>query len=429
MISDIKDYSSRSRESGVSDNVIKTALMNMGHSRAEIEQIYTQLLGIKATESENYFTPSTDIQFGNQPSAPTTQEIAQDIQAKKEGKLKTKKTLAIVGIIILLLAISGAGLAYYNYTQNLPQNVLQKFNQAWLQIKTFRSKISIVASLTPERGATKQIEVNSSISASFDFSASTSAKFDGKILVNSGDFKNLSPLALDLVFLDEKLYFRSWDFGKFPLADLSRLNGIWVRATDSGIKQYESGTSTPFKIDTSLTIEKFKGMGVRFKQEMENPPVVFVGELPGEIIGGSDTYHYSFRIEKNKFDEFLGGVLDLTTEEIIESKEKRSEFYANLATSTLDIWINKNNFLPAKMVVNIEYQGIDKFMDKIVVENLFADINAQLTISEPNNTKDLEEIYGDLMAEYLKGVAGQTSSSTDSLGTTSTTSTSPKKTP
>ena len=85
MISDIKDYISRSRESGVSDNVIKTALMNMGHSRAEIEQIYTQLLGIKATESENYFTPSTDIQFGNQPSAPTTQEIAQDIQAKKEN--------------------------------------------------------------------------------------------------------------------------------------------------------------------------------------------------------------------------------------------------------------------------------------------------------------------------------------------------------
>ncbi len=419
MVSDIKDYILRSRESGISDNVIKTALVNMGHSRSEIEQIYSQILGVRPTESENYFTPNNNIQFGNQPAVATPEQVAQKEQAVEQGKKKTKKTLVIVGIIILLLAGLGSGLAYYNFLQNRPDNVLKKFNMAWPSISSFRNTVNIAALITPEDGAVKQIELKADFKGSFDFSTSTGPKTSGEFIISSQEFANFSPIGLSFVFANKNIYLRSWDFSKFPFMDLSSLNGVWIMA---GTNSEEYEDSSPFGIVPDF--ERAEGVGERFRTAMQDPPIKFIGELPSEVINNISTYHYLFEIDQIKFEEFAGKIGGLTPDEIAKVREKAESKYSNIATSTLELWIYKGSYMPAKFSILLEGKGIGSFIDSVKIDHIFNDINTALTIPEPNNSRKIQEIFEELANRIAVNIQESISSSSIIISSTSTAPTS-----
>lgn len=388
MVSDIKEYILRSRESGISDNVIKTALGNMGHSRAEIEQVYVQILGVKATESENYFTPNNSIQFGNQPAVSTPEQVAQKEQVVIEGRKKTKKTLVIVGIVVLLLAGSGSGLAYYQFMQNRPDAVLKKFNLAWPSIFSFRNTVNITAFVSA--GEKNQVELKADFNGSFDFSTSTGPKTSGEIIISSKEFASFSPIGLSFVFANKNFYLRSWDFIKFPFMDLSALNGVWIRAGTTS-EEYEGGNT--FGITPNF--ERAEGVGERFEDSMQSPPFNFIRELPSEIINNIPTYHYLFEIDRVEFEEFIGEIGGLTSEEIAKAREKTESKYSNVTTSTLELWIYKGSYMPAKISILLAGEGTGDFVDSIKIDSTFSDINAPLVIPEPNNSKSLQDILNE----------------------------------
>lgn len=420
MVVDIKEYILRSRESGISDNVIKTALVNMGHSRLEIEQVYTQILGVRATESENYFTPNNSIQFGNQPAVTSPEQLAQEAQDVEVGKKKTKNIVAIVAAVILILAGSGSGLAYYRFLQTKPENVLKKFNLAWPSIASFSSKANIVARVTPTADALNQIEFKAEFTGSFDFSTTTGPRTSGEIIISSAEFANFSPIGLSFVFIDKNAYLRSWDFSKFPLFDLSSLNGVWIKA---GTNLEEYASSSPFGISADLS--RANGAKQRFVEAMKTPPVNFIKELPSETINNVATYHYLFEIDKTKFEEFIGKIGDLTAEEIAKGREGIESRYPDVGTSTLELWVSKTNYMPAKISVLLENAGVGNFTDSVKIENTWSNINSQLNISEPNGTKNLQDIFEELAARFATNIeTNLNSSSTLDAVSTSTVSTS-----
>lgn len=424
MITDIKDYISRSRESGVSDNVIKTALINLGHSRAEIEQAYASVVGVQAKESESYFTPNTNIQFGNQPAVPTAEQVAEQELVVEQGKKKTKKIITIIISIVAILGFAASGFAYYNHVQNSPNNVIAKFNLSWPQMKSFRSKtaISYLFSLSSEPA--RQTEARLESVGTFDLSISTGTRFTTDFQLASQFLGNLSPISLKATYLKNYLYLQSWDFGKFPFADLSSLDGVWIRMNEESVDS--SGESFGFKVNA----ERLDGIGDRFKDVMKNPPFIFNKELPGEVIGGVNTYHYLFNLDMVKLENALGEVGNLTAEELAKAKEASEDRYANITTSTLDLWIYKGSYMPAKFLITLEGVGAGGSVDSLKIENIFSDINAPLTISEPNNYKDLQTIFEDIMkkaAEKNLNASTTETMSTSSAATLNSSSTSPKK--
>lgn len=403
MIIDIKEYILRSKESGISDNVIKTALINMGHSREEIEQVYVQVLGATATESGNYFTPNNNIQFGNQPAVATPEEVAEQAIAVEEGKKKNKKIFAIVGLVVVFLAMAGSGLAYYNYVQNSPENVIKKFNLAWPKIQSFRNKLDFTAVVSSET-ADRQAEFKVESVGSFDFSGK--AKVTNEIRASSEALGNLSPIGFKFAYVNDFLYLQSWDFGKFPFADLSGLNGLWVRMNAESVDK--SGSSFGFKINS----ERLIGAGERFREAMQDPPLVFSKKLPEDTIGGVGAYHYLFNLDLIKFEDFMGKVGNLTAEEIARAKEASAYRYKNITTSTLELWIYKKSYMPARFLILLEGKGEGSFTDSFKIENTFSDINVALTISEPNNYKDLQVIFEEISAQIVKNHESIESSST-----------------
>lgn len=416
MTTDIKEYISRSRESGVSDNVIKTALINMGHSRAEIEQAYVSVVGVQAKESESYFTPNTNIQFGNQPAVQTAEQTAEQELLVEQGKKKTKKILAIIVLIVAVFGLAGSGFAYYSYVQNNPKNVIAKFNLAWPRMESFRSRLVATYLLTPDAQSNKQVEVRLESVGAFDFSTSTGTRLVNDLKITSDFFGNLNSIGLKATYLKDYFYLQSWDFGKFPFADLSSLDGVWIRANTESVDA--SGNSFGLKINS----ERIEGAGDRFRQAMKNPPVVFIKELPGEVIGGINTYHYLFNLDMVGLESFLAETGNLTVEELAEVKEVRDRRYENIATSTLDLWIYKGSYMPAKILITLEGGGIGGSGDSLKIENIFSDINVPLTISEPNNYKDLQVVFEDVVKKASE--SNLNSSTTEALSSSTATSTS-----
>lgn len=416
MTTDIKEYISRSRESGVSDNVIKTALINMGHSRAEIEQAYVSVVGVQSKESESYFTPNTNIQFGNQPAVQTAEQTAEQELLVEQGKKKTKKILAIIVLIVAVFGLAGSGFAYYSYVQNNPKNVIAKFNLAWPRMESFRSRLVATYLLTPDAQSNKQVEVRLESVGAFDFSTSTGTRLVNDLKITSDFFGNLNSIGLKATYLKDYFYLQSWDFGKFPFADLSSLDGVWIRANAESVDA--SGNSFGLKINS----ERIGGAGDRFRQAMKNPPVVFIKELPGEVIGGINTYHYLFNLDMVGLESFLAETGNLTVEELAEVKEVRDRRYENIATSTLDLWIYKGSYMPAKILITLEGGGVGGSVDSLKIENIFSDINVPLTISEPNNYKDLQVVFEDIMKKASE--RNLNSSTTEALSSSTATSTS-----
>jgi hypothetical protein len=416
MVTDIKDYISRSRESGVSDNVIKTALINLGHSRAEIEQAYAAVVGVQAKESESYFAPNTNIQFGNQPAVPTAEQVAQEELVVTQGKKKTKKIITIVIAVFVIFGFAASGFAYYNYVQNNPKNVIAKFNLAWPQMKSFRSKTTFAYLFKASPQSEKQSEIKLESVGTFDFTTSTGTRFTSDIKVISEFLGNLSPIGLKATYLKDYFYLQSWDFSKFPFADLSSLDGVWIRMNEESIDS--SGESFGFEVNS----ERLDGAGDRFKDAMKNPPATFVKELPGEVIGELNTYHYLFNLDLAKLEDFFGEVGSLTAEELAQVKEERQKRYENITTSTIDLWIYKGSYMPAKFLVTLEGKGADGSSDSLKIENIFSDINVPLTISEPNNYKDLQTVFEDVMKKATEKTLN--SSTTEMMSTSSATSTS-----
>lgn len=409
----VKEYILKSREDGISDNVIKTTLLNLGHSRAEVEAIYQQVVGVKANESENYFTPTTNIQFGNQPLVPSAEEVAKKEEQTEQTKQKNKKMLLVVAFVALLLAGSGGGFAYYNYVQNLPANVLKKFNLVVSTIFSFRNTVKITALISVE--ATKQIKLNADFKGSFDFSTSTGPRTSGDFTISSQDFANFSPIGLSFVSTNKNIYLRSWDFSKFPFMDLSGLNGVWIKA---GIDPGEYEGDDPF--DIASNIERTEGVGDRFKEGMQNPPVKFVKELSSEAINNISTYHYLFEIDQVKAEEFIGNIGNLTLEEIETAKEATESSYPNIATSTLELWIYKGSYLPAKFTILLEGRGAGEFTDSIKIDHIFSDTNTVLTIPEPSNFKNLPEVLKELSDKINVNINESISSSSIINSSTST---------
>lgn len=414
MITDIKDYILRSRESGISDNVIKTALINLGHSRAEIEQAYLAVVGPQAKESESYFAPNTNIQFGNQPATPTAEQIAQTELESTQSKKSSKKVLAIIFSVIILLGVGASGFAYYNYLQNRPDNVLAKFNLAWPQIKSFRNNLTLTYLFTPRAESTKQLEFKAESVGSFDFSTSTGARFTDEVRITPSGLGDIDQIGLKLSLVNKNLYLQSWDFSKFPLFDLSGLDGVWIRMNFNSVDS--AGENLGIKINSG----RVEGMGERFKEEMKNPPMKFVKELPREVIGGIDTYHYLFSLDVKEVQDFAGEVAGLDAEEKMKVEEAIAPRYSNFSTSTLDLWIYKGSYLPAKFLITLEGAGEGSQKDSLKIESIFSDINMPLSISEPNNSQDLQSIFERAMKQAAEQFNASSTSATSTSVATST---------
>lgn len=134
--------------------------------------------------------------------------------------------------------------------------------------------------------------------------------------------------------------------------------------------------------------------------------IVVTEELPAEKINGKTCFHYVFKVDPNEIIGFLLDFEKITGEDYFDDESQKSmkESIAYLEKTKGDIWISKFGFLPQKVVLNYseQTQENETFTDLTArLEHLITSYDKEIQVETPVESISLAKALEDLMVLFL----------------------------
>jgi len=426
------DYIKKAKEAGQTDEQTRSLLFKNGWTENEVTDAFSALVVQPQVQAQVQTQPQTQAQpvAQVQPKIQTN-PVSMINETKPEETRRSPIKAVVVGLAVFIVIIGLAFGGYYvaGMYINLPWNpfwpnpetILNKSLENSLNIKTGSSDSTI--SLAYDNGPSQAGKATLYISSKQDISdiknpkASISLQFKD-VSISGLPSIDFSSAKVDLVMIGSTIYLKLSDS---PIWDslnpqASQLKGVWIKIDESSLKSF-----IPSEGQVSMVGSENITYDPEIIKKVQN---IIVGQkifsvtkqLADESINGKSTYHYTLKISKEKLTTFISKILE---EQLKAGQSNLSEqeitmiqgifsatvgvFVNYIGDIDYDVWIGKTDKIMYKSVLNkdIDLAKFSVFGDKdmagnlkIKVEVINSDINKPITIQEPAESQNLEDLIG-----------------------------------
>ncbi|MCL4437558.1 hypothetical protein M1513_00770 [Patescibacteria group bacterium] len=351
------DYIKNSLQGGASPEQIKSALAASGWQAGDIEDAFKSIDLSKFPNIRNVSQQSQNIQ--------------KDFSVSKKINSKLIAAIVIIGIIIA----GGAAFGYYVYFRSLsPAEVIAKTLNNLGSIKSFDYQLNAQSVVTqnatqdvfgqPQPTSSQTVNIDINASGTADISDLKNIKTRLALLSNIGlQGMNLSP-DLDFIKINNVIYLRVNNIPNFGFAPISSLENKWIEIDLAKINQdVQNSPLGQIKTQINQQLGQASSSPIQVSQAQINSIIEaalnsgvfeFSQALPGENIGGVNTYHYQFVLNKNNLADLIGKVAQIIKNNQLSSADLKGiqnikNTLSNDVISPIDVWIGKNDFLPYRI--------------------------------------------------------------------------------
>jgi len=408
---------------GRTEDVLRSLLLSAGWTEKDINDAFLFMKnGGQAPVMPVAVTPKEAI-----PPQIETQMVQQYAPVKRSN-------IKIIGIIIFVVCVLGAGSAfgyYYLQSQVSPQQVLNKAFAAMGNVKTYSfsqsitSNINIPSSSLSIMGGTKSpasaVLFSASDTGALDLSDLTNIK--QSFVLNISASTGTTPIAtgqIDYISLDNIFYIKLDNIAlggpttsaPNPFSTMFQFFiGQWFKIDSNAIKQtflqYAKASSSSQSLleaqsSTQLSADKIQQIGVVAAQY---PIFTVIQTLSSEAIGGQDMYHYGLDLDKANLKSFIAAAYPIISGQSIPDNQLASTTAAldGITFKDVEIWIGKKDFLPYKISADVTVQqGRSGPINEIQFSDLQSDYNQPVNIIAPEGAKDLNQIISGSMGAVNK---------------------------
>lgn len=331
----------------------------------------------------------------------------------------SKKMLALVASIVSVLALIGGGVYAYMRMAHSPEKVLGKMMQKLSSIYAyqFSGQLSVAVDDQAQHSAQQNNDgyVTGLAGSLITFNGFRNVKDEAspqqQLTVNlssqisgfSGE-KSLSARSIGRVF-----YFNVTGLPPIVKTFLgSDINNQWIEINVPELLE-QFGLS-----DLQKKFEELQSENEPSDEEMRTVQNIFdaaaphllsvTKTLPSEKIHDVSTYHYALKVDVEVAKKMIDDIIAAVGEEMIGEKniERYAETLDALQDVTGEIWIDKKEYLPQKVVMYVDVR--DSSLLKKGVATLSIDLsqyNVEQSVQVPAGAQSIEEIFADVMQGAL----------------------------
>jgi hypothetical protein len=353
----------------------------------------------------------------------TEQPIALTDETKKRGG--AKKAFTFMLILVAFLLVTGGGVYAYFYFFPTPDQVLDRMLKKSGFIKTFeydgeadiKTHINSISPMPQQAGDLSIPEVPIKNDGKFHVSfvgghdLTDLKKPRGKIaLTLTTDFlqEEETTLGIEQINLDPKVaYIRLTEAMNVPFFDLDSIKNQWIKVdlepyTDKiSLEKDKKPEKTPTKPISEEKIKKVSDLAKKHRF------IILTGNLPDEKIGGINSYHFKFSLDKEEFKIFIiesGQILSekkYSEKELKDIKKNLDEEMKTLTKIGGDIWIGKTDYYPYKLTFNMVISDKTSSTEFSLLMN-YKKFNIPLVVETPQNAITIEEATQRVFAAMYK---------------------------
>lgn len=304
-----------------------------------------------------------------------------------------RKKLIMIGSIVLILIIAGAGTyAYLRFFAASPENVVRKMERNLKNVKT----LDLSFALDSDNSFEWKVDLNDQNNLKYDISYDMNYYTGAIRIVN------------DIIY--SKLSFKSD-------ADRALMGG--ADAGDSPIiekwiKYDPNDKSVNYMPGMAKQLSSGKEKSIR--SIIYQPGILSVAnKLADGKIGGADCYHYGFLMDRGKFTDIanevnsmmkMNPVFEYSASAVYDDILRAQDKSDNVAG---EIWIGKSDFLPHQIVFNKKISPkqeqapneieIHKPEPMPTLEIKFADYSKPFQIDVPESSKTISDIEKETLGQ------------------------------
>ncbi len=320
------------------------------------------------------------------------------------------KTLwVLVGVAAVLLLGAGGVWAYRTWYAPSSKAVFSKLLEQWSVVSSVAYEASI-AMVPPADSGEEDISV--SFDGVFDMTDSESPASAGTLAIPLG-LPGTADLTIETVSVDDVFYLRVNNIPDLGFADLTDLNGQWVRISASDIA--ELGTQFGALEESANALEDFKqtqtDLENELRQKEDQLKALFVnssaltleGRAVTETIAGVETDHYQFVINPEKAKQLITDVLALLETELPDEQglvATLNEAIDQGSLPAVGIWVGKQDSLPYRIALagTVSNPDTPEESSSFAITVDFKNYNQPVAISAPATSLPLEEAIAPIVS-------------------------------
>lgn len=171
------------------------------------------------------------------------------------------------------------------------------------------------------------------------------------------------------------------------------------------------------KNDKLIKAEKL----LKFVEDAYKKNAIKIRKLPDKKINNISTYHYKLIINEEKlknlilsyYKSYLIDINNFNDKYLGYLKEDLDNIFENLDVKTFEIWINKKDLLPHKILVVLKIKPEKKFNPNFDVKNIqmqillnFKKFNQPIVIELPKSSKSIKDILEEIFFGKMNPLLG-----------------------
>jgi len=410
------DYIKNQISNGITPEQIKNALIASGWQAKDIEEAFKSI---------------------NLSQFPNLNETQQDLNSQPNSPALQKFNLKLIAIIIVIgvILVGGAAFAYFTYLRPLSvEEVTSRMLENLSNIKSFNfnynysaiqsinvQNITQNSSKQPYSNTNQTINTNINATGTEDLSDSQNIKLE--LTLNpfiSSPGLTLSP-SIKIIKISDKIYLKINNIPNLGFISPTILENKWIE-TDLNKLNQEFQNTPLGQIQNQINQQITQASSSQFKlspdqianikEAILNSGVLdFKAALPDENIGGVNTYHYQFVLNKDKLVALvtkIGQIIknnqSLSQDDLNNIQNFKNSLNNNISLSPIDIWIGKKDFFPYQFslsgsVLNLPANG-DTVSWTLLLD--FSNFNQPTNIVAPLNTISLEDLIKEIFNTSAK---------------------------
>jgi|GEM_PF-2039762 len=397
---ELVNYIMQQAGQGVSQEVLRNTLLQAGWQTADVDEALKSLTSSPVAEVKQSSVADTAQSERTLPESVTSFD---EHTAPRFGK----KLIILISVVGLLLV--AGGVFAYNYFNQTPEQIVGGMVKTMLEAKTsnFSGDIKItidtqdVAGFLPSAvgdSTSGQIKTGEgSVTIRFSGSSDSSNVSNPKVLSTFTFGTDILPfggalLGFDMRIVDRALYLKLNNLGIPGTENFGSFKNQWIKfdSTTALTQLQQSGYSGSINLEENLNLptEKID----KIKTILGKALFIKVGaRLASERVGGVDSHHYAFSLNKEGLKNTLKEVSLVVQEKDLTEAELQGldAFWENIEVSG-ELWIGKSDRVLHQIKMVLDSKSMIK--TTVIINETFKNINEPVTINIPPDAKNFEEL-------------------------------------
>ena len=422
----IIEYISGQLKLGVSQSVIRTALMQNGWLPSDVDAAFAALRPVQTVTPPAPPAPSFNQQPISAQPNPIVNKGSQVVYVNSSPKGGRKAFVIVISILILLGLCGGTVWAYMNFISPDPQQTVNKSMSKLADAieKGYFDNTGTIEikgdGISPTMGSVS-LDVNGSANFQGDIKNNKSS---GKISLNAK--ANYAGIAFNVSgddFLDAYMSGNSIfvRLNKIPSGlemftrsiqpQIDMINkevvGKWIKIDKEQLAKLQQASSGNVSASLSYTNNvNASSTGILLKALSTSNIYDVVQTLPSENLNGKSVFHYKIKLDKVGLTNFVVAVSAGTKDVNVDNIGKNID---NALTTLdqagikldMDLWVERYSKLPAKFTLGVDLGSVPQFKmsginNLVVTLGTSYNFPSTLNLVEPESSVNLSDLLNSL---------------------------------